>query len=97
MKPKKLFSSILSLKTPTKPSLELLISNCQYHFLCVQMHYSVISYSMPSGNSFSIPRHSQLIFMLATWFHNKHKQFVSIVFSSYSVMTLFIGPQALWV
>lgn len=38
---------------------------------------------MPSGNSFSIPRHPQLIFLLATWFHNKRKQFVSM----YSLLT----------
>lgn len=62
--------------------------------LCVQTHHSLISQSMPSGNSFSIPRHPQLIFMLAPRFHNKHKPFVSIVFSPYSAMTLFIGPQA---
>lgn len=65
------------------------------HELCVSNFQRVISQSMPSGNSFSIPWHPQLIFMLATRFHNEHKQFVYTVHTPNSAMTLFIGPQAL--
>lgn len=50
-----------------------------------------------SRELFSIPQHPPLVFMRATWFHNKHQQFVPIVFSSHSVVTSFIGlPPRVW-
>lgn len=71
-----------------KVTAALLVCKCisqSFHSQCLR------------GAYFPLLWHPRLIVVLASRVHNKHKQFVSIVCSSNSIVTLLAGPQATWV